>query len=87
MTKKQRGLLEKAQWAQKIVEGSGLDEKYKPALFQVHLTSETEPLPAAKSGPHRSVQPAKTKPASRITAPSALGQLYQAKFFAQGRSV
>ena len=87
MAKKQKGLLEKAQWAEKIVEESGLDEKYRPALFQVLLTSETAPMPAEKPGHHRSVQPAKTKPALRITAPSALGQLYQARFFAQGRSV
>ena len=87
MAKKQKGLLEKAQWAEKIVEESGLDEKYRPALFQVLLTSETGLMPAEKLGSRRSLQPPKPKPASRVTAPSALGQLYQAGFFAQGRSV
>jgi len=85
--KKQKSLLERAQWAQKVAEESGLDEKYRPALFQVLLTSETGSMPAEKPGSNRSVQPAKTKRVSRITAPSALGQLYQAGFFAQGRSV
>ena len=76
MAKKQKELLEKAQWAQKIVEESGLDEKYRPALFQILLASESAAALPTQTGRPRSAKPVKAKSAAKVTAPGAIRQLY-----------